>query len=479
MENITNPRVFITYSWTNKAHELWVEELYRRLQNDGVEVTFDKIDLKLGTDKYAFMESMVSSDEIDRVIIVVDEMYAKKADEKKGGVGTETQIISPEIYNSVSENKFIPLVLARDENGNAILPIYLKPRMYIDFSDTTRFAKSYDELLRELYNQQEIKKAPLGEPPEYLFKQTSISNELRFIDYDMDRGNNISIEVKFKNYLDVVYDELAKHQLSFIERDPMVYGSLIFESISSMNPLKNHFVEFYFKIMESKPDISLDSVLDFLERLPQLLELPRPGTSMKINSDNFSFIIHEIFLSIISIHLKLEQYASVRVILKSNFQVSDDYGNKLFRFSKFHGYISSIDRYYLNLIRKKIKYPFAHLLLSRLNKKIDASTFRNADAFCFYFTNLENLDIEEMNLKLRWVAITCEDPFTRYCTLFDRMQLKRKFNKLKHLFGVENVNELKTLIERYKSNVNTNGNYYRNMAYLHELIDVNKIATLE
>lgn len=55
------------------------------------------------------MESMVNDKTISKVIIS-DRGYVEKANNRKGDVGTETQIISPEIYSSSEQTKFVVVV---------------------------------------------------------------------------------------------------------------------------------------------------------------------------------------------------------------------------------------------------------------------------------------------------------------------------------------------------------------------------------
>ena len=90
-------KLFISYSWSNSTHEQWVTDLATELREAGVDVILDKWDLKEGYDAVAFMEKMVTDPDIKKVAIVTDETYAKKADGRAGGVGTETQIISKEV----------------------------------------------------------------------------------------------------------------------------------------------------------------------------------------------------------------------------------------------------------------------------------------------------------------------------------------------------------------------------------------------
>ena len=116
------PKVFISYSWSNPVHEQWVLDLATELRESSVDVILDKWDLKEGHDAIAFMEKMVTDPEIKKVVIVTDEVYASKADGRAGGVGTETQIISKEIYENQEQDKFVSIVTKKDAQGNPYLP---------------------------------------------------------------------------------------------------------------------------------------------------------------------------------------------------------------------------------------------------------------------------------------------------------------------------------------------------------------------
>ena len=135
------PKVFISYAWTRSD---WALELAQRLAGHGVQVVFDKWDLKDGHDLNTFMEQMVTADDIDRVLIVSDQEYAEKADGRRGGVGTETQIISAEVYRNVRQEKFVAIVAEEDQDGNAYLPVYMKSRKYIDMSTNEVYEVGYE-----------------------------------------------------------------------------------------------------------------------------------------------------------------------------------------------------------------------------------------------------------------------------------------------------------------------------------------------
>ena len=91
------PKVFISYSWSDPAHQELVQHWAERLVADGVDVVLDVYHLKEGHDKYAFMERMVIDSSVSHVLVICDKKYSEKADLRKAGVGTESQIISQEV----------------------------------------------------------------------------------------------------------------------------------------------------------------------------------------------------------------------------------------------------------------------------------------------------------------------------------------------------------------------------------------------
>jgi hypothetical protein len=106
----TNPRLYLSYSWSSPEHEAWVLRLATELVEAGIEVILDKWELKEGHDAHAFMERMVTDKSIKKVGLVCDNVYVSKADSRTGGVGTETQIITPDIYSQQEQSKFVAII---------------------------------------------------------------------------------------------------------------------------------------------------------------------------------------------------------------------------------------------------------------------------------------------------------------------------------------------------------------------------------
>ncbi|HFQ4886707.1 TPA: TIR domain-containing protein [Vibrio vulnificus] len=172
---MSNPKLFISYSWSNHDHEQLVLQIAAELTESGVDVILDKWDLKEGHDAYAFMEKMVTDPEINKVAIISDKTYAEKADGRSGGVGTETQIISREVYEQQEQDKFVVVVTERDENGKAHLPTYYKSRIYIDLSEPDGYADNFEKLLRWIYNKPLYVKPEIGKKPSFLEENESVS----------------------------------------------------------------------------------------------------------------------------------------------------------------------------------------------------------------------------------------------------------------------------------------------------------------
>ncbi len=146
--NCFRPRVFISYCWQPQENKERVFQLADRLKNDGVEVLMDKISLYPGQDMNVFMERLATDSDIKKVLVICNAEYVKKADARKGGVGTESEIIIPQVYGSPMQQKIIPLFFEKDSEGVPYRPIYLTSRYGIDFSDEE---EGYRELLEDIF----------------------------------------------------------------------------------------------------------------------------------------------------------------------------------------------------------------------------------------------------------------------------------------------------------------------------------------
>jgi len=162
------PKVFISYSWSSEEHQSRIKSWAEQLIADGVNVILDIFDLKEGHDKYAFMELMVTDPSVTHVLVFSDKQYSEKANARRAGVGTESQIISKNVYEKVDQSKFIPIVCELSDDGKAYLPTFLQSRIWIDFSSPESANKNWEQLIRLLYGKPQHEKPQLGKPPRYI-----------------------------------------------------------------------------------------------------------------------------------------------------------------------------------------------------------------------------------------------------------------------------------------------------------------------
>ncbi len=230
------PKVFISYCWSSEEHESWVLDLATRLVSDGVNVVLDKWDLEIGHDKYAFMERMVNDETISKVIIICDKGYMDKANARRGGVGTESQIISQEIYEKVDQNKFVPVVVEHDEHFSPCMPTFLRNRMFIDLSPSSDFTDNCNLLLRSLYDLPLYPKPPVGVPPEHIMDAFRSHPEIRHRLRAQSTSTEIPLDQNvrlpdFEVINEVVDDMPIKTQ---IQQDIIVSGQITKEGIQQL-----------------------------------------------------------------------------------------------------------------------------------------------------------------------------------------------------------------------------------------------------
>lgn len=156
------PKVFISYSHEEPAHDAWVLELAASLRKNGVDAALDQWDLLPGHDVALFMESQIRDS--DFVVLICTPTYAEKSNIARGGVGYEKNIISAEMLQAQDlRPKFIP-ILRKGEYASA-LPTYLGSRYGVDFRLTRDRTEALDELLRAIHEITPPSKPPIGPNP--------------------------------------------------------------------------------------------------------------------------------------------------------------------------------------------------------------------------------------------------------------------------------------------------------------------------
>lgn len=161
-----NPSLFLSYSWDSDSHRHWVLKLAADLIRSGVQVLIDEWDLQeYDDDLNHFMETGIR--ESDYVVLVCTPEYRKRANDRKGGVGVESTIITGEFYDRSKARKFLPILRNAEGGHQSCLPSYLKSRYATDFTTDSVYQVKFEELLRRLFRQPRYRKPELGPIPQF------------------------------------------------------------------------------------------------------------------------------------------------------------------------------------------------------------------------------------------------------------------------------------------------------------------------
>lgn len=343
----TAPKLFISYSWSTPDHEQWVIDLAEELVSNGVDVVLDKWELREGHDSIKFMEQMVTDSSITKVILVCDRTYVEKADSRAAGVGTETQIISSEVYAKASQSKFVAVIAERDSEGKPYLPTYYKSRIYCDLSESDRYAENFEKLLRWVFDKPLHVRPELGKPPSFLADadtpQLGTSSLAKRV-IDGFKNDKAHARGALDEYLSRFSENLEKFRIAPGANN----DDLVIESIENFLPYRNEFIQ-VLTVMAQYADVDTHAprVHRFFESLIPLMSRPE-GVNQWVPADfdNFIFIVHELFLYAVSILLHYEKFDTTTILLSRPYFVpgNSEYGRDVSAsYVLFRQYCKSLD----------------------------------------------------------------------------------------------------------------------------------------
>lgn len=381
MRKIEKPKVFISYAWGDEIYQNKVLSFATALVNDGIDVVLDKWDLSEGNDTYAFMEKCVLDPSITNVLILLDPVYAKKADGRTGGVGTETQIISAEVYGKVGQDKFLPIVFERNKSDEICKPTYLKSILHFDLSKEGEYNLEYQRLVRCLYGVETYKKPQLGSKPEWVESPQAPSAKT-ITQYDRIRNSDSVAEKTdlFLKSLDSTKDmffEYGRNNTSF----PSSTEEYL-EAYAGMREIRNEYLSLlsYYGYVEG----SIILVGDFLEEIGNIAISRECALS-----EPKCVFIHELFIYTIACMIKTKDYQSAGYLLGRTYfnNQSNEAENYTFFYSAAKH--TNLDNCICKCDSKTYYSGTAAYWLQTLDaKSCSQSDFVLADLLCFNYSIL-------------------------------------------------------------------------------------------
>lgn len=444
------PQVFISYSWTTEEFKSKVKELAEKLVHDGVDVKLDIWDLKDGHDKYAFMEQCVTNPNIDRVLIICDKGYAMKADKRQGGVGDETAIISAEVYQHEKQEKFIPVIMERDEHGEPYMPTYLKSRMYKDLTGDN-YSKEYEALLRNIYEKPSERKPMLGKMPTWLDEDEPA--ELYPVKEAKKKVEALGPEqlrmAAAQDFIDVYLDALKQFYKKNIDSEEYL------NRFKAMKDYRDVFLD-YVKSISTTTEHLGEFMADTFEKMYNTLynvETFEP-TACSSGYDDFDlFRVHmwELFICTTTYFLHNESYKNLNELLvHTYFLRTAPLGSEIkpSSYERFRFHSKMIEEQIKpTLETEKNKFTLTGHYLCKEREYLPIYAGKKiAEADLFLYQIYKGLDLQELAGMYVWFP-TCYVYADRYTSMWGKLKSKRYCEKIKPLFGVSTTSEL---IERLK-----------------------------
>lgn len=441
MDKLETKKVFISYSWSNEEHKNKVLELAKSLVDSGVETILDVWDLKTGQDKFEFMEQMIKDESIDRVLIISDKVYSEKADGREGGVGTETQIITPSLYNDLGKNRFIPIVFERDkETGKEYLPIYVSSRMYVDLSSEEVFQDGFEKLLRDIFEKPSLRKPKLGKIPAFLYDDKvdtfKVERKEKLVEGALDKSTQ-RLSFSVKEYFDCFIEELEKLKVSKREGEEsdeaairVIHESLPFRK--SFSKVMNVFVQ------ENKLDNTF--IIEFFEEFNnKIYKFEKEENSL--SPEAIKFLLTELFIVANTIFIKYKRWDIVSSLV--NYSYFNDSHSKNVSFYIFRH--PTIFIFEGKIERESNRISLTADLMKERSTDREFKMMIETDILLYFISKINPI-VEQHDI---WFPLTYIylSRINKQATSINAMKSRRVLENILPIFGVsedEFINKVKT-----------------------------------
>ena len=376
MNKIEHPKVFISYARGSEEYKNKVLSFTTDLLKDGIEVILDLYEVNLGNDLNAFMEKCVLDESMTNVLMLIDENYANKANNREGGVGKETQIISEKVYRKVDESKFIPIIFGKGSNDEIVLPLYLQSRYFCDLTDPDSYSQNYKELVRALYGVNSIRKPEIGTKPAWVDEQFQPTSSTYITLESFKKSDNLKNIESTNEFLDDLSNQIVG----------------LFTTIPS-NSSDQEYIDLYKLFQPIRSDYLLllkksKSISNIEKELCSFLEKTRCKIKYNINFYELVLIfLHELFLYTIAFFLNKKRYSAIGYIFKKSYFLEDLSSSilKPFSFLFFYSgyYHSRFDSIYNNISKHNFLSPVAEYWINNFDPSCFlVSDFIAADLIC-------------------------------------------------------------------------------------------------
>lgn len=438
---IENPKVFISYAWGTDEYQAKVLSFATALVDDGIDVILDKWDLSEGNDTNAFMEKCVTDQSITNVLMLLDPIYAEKADGRRGGVGIETQIISSEVYGKVEQDKFIPIVFARNDNGEICKPTYLKSRLHFDLSNEDCYDTEYQRLVKRLFGREIYAKPQLGNKPAWIDSPQVITAKAitKYNKLKQNEPQNVKKELFFQSL-----EEIKQNFVNYNTDKPIdsIKDAEYISLYGETRELRNNFLELISHYIFVSDSVTM--IGDFFEEI-QNLAMSTHGLLSEIKR----VLVHEMFIYAIAIMVKRKDYKSAGYLLGKTYFDNQCNSPRDYNFFYSASYHTNLDNCINRRDDKNYYSGTAAYWIETLSEKVcSKNDFVLADLLCYNYSILGARYVSDWKwFPILYVYGGGYNYTSAIQPVANRMQSREFLSKFIAFFGYSSIEEF---VKKYK-----------------------------
>lgn len=288
--------VFVTYSWEDDAHNERVISFTNFLRRNGFNADMDRSVSQKETaiDFQKMMHQAISK--YKKIIIILTSSYKDKAENFKGGVGNEYNMIIKDINDN--KNKYVLVSFSKISDN--IIPFYFKGREIIHLKDKSSENLLFSKLMdQEIYPFDEVRNSK----PNIIKKEINrfIISDIEIIELVLEQTETLRVEDKYE-------------KISY-------YAYAIFRN-NSENDCENLMIEYQF------PDEIYEKVKISTRFLNEKIKAKKDSrfllTSYNIKKENVSFFLQ----SEIKLKIKSDLGFDEKSFLIKDMAIVEDYMGK-------------------------------------------------------------------------------------------------------------------------------------------------------
>ncbi|MGN6506328.1 MAG: toll/interleukin-1 receptor domain-containing protein [Tepidisphaeraceae bacterium] len=472
------PKAFISYNWTSTEHQDQIIAFAKRLMDEGVDFLMDVFDLKEGDDKYAYIERMVNDPEVSHVLMFCDQAYVAKANARRAGVGTESQIISQELYERTTQSKYIAIVCEKSDGDKAPVPTFYGGRIYIDFSSPEAVNKNWEQLLRLLHNLPLHSKPPLGRVPSYLTADSGPHNPAVSKWHSLRQAlisGKSHLGAQRTDFLQacLTYVDELRPQASPSNEDP---GQFTYTQYQKLKPVRDLIADWVLLESASTSTDFGDALIDFLEGIFAVSERPD-----EVNEwsewwyDGHRLFRYELFLYVVAALIKSNSAQWLHEILTSHYVAPKSHrsGGGFVNFDRFYEHGGCVQSALSNNGQKYL-CPASELVKRSADRRdLTFKALCEADALLLLMSLISPGVYWYPGLLLYYR----DDDFP----FFQRAAQHKGFKRLATVTGIEDASDLRKRVTEgwAKSSVGHSDGFWRISMSLGKVLRINDWNTIK